>query len=214
MIEKLLKNLEEVNKMHPYEGLAVMKAFKGAVYPFDLLAIAVLNRSMSLTSAFITLMRSNNFVASVTLIRPQLDTFLRFAAGWLVTDPHAFVDDILDGKPVKDIRTEKGQKMTDRFLVSHFSKEYPWISRVYENTSGYVHLSDKHMFVNAKNSDSIQGRVIFKISDKDDHIPENFKIEAIAAFAEITKLILHRVYSWRYTKENSLQLERKASTTT
>jgi hypothetical protein len=50
--------------------------------------------------------------------------------------------------------------------------------------------------------DSKQRTTTSKISDKDDHIPEKFKVEAVMAFTKITKLILHRTYSWQYTKDN------------
>ena len=69
MNARLLHDLEKSNDAHQKEGEAIMKAFEGALYPFDLLAIAVLNRSMSLTSGFISLMRRDNFVAAAPLIR-------------------------------------------------------------------------------------------------------------------------------------------------
>lgn len=202
MIIQLLEDLEKLNDAHLEQGKAIMKAFGGAVYAFDLLSFAVLNRSMSLTSGFITLMRKDNFVAAAPLIRIQLDNFLRYVAGWLVSDPHGFAVKILSGKHIKNIKTKEGKRMTDRFLVDEFSKEFKWIKSVYKNTSGYIHLSDKHMLINITELDSKQRTITSKISDKDDHIPEKFKVEAVVAFTEITKLVLYRTNSWRYTKDN------------
>lgn len=202
MITQLLNNLETSKNAHLKEGEAITKAFGGALYPFDLLAFAVLNRSMSITSGFITLMRKDNFVAAAPLIRLQLDNFLRFAAGWLVSDPHKFAVEVLEGIAIKNLKTKDGHKMTDRFLVEHFSKEYDWIQNVYEKTSGYIHLSDKHMFVIVTDVNSKEKTITCRISDKDEHLPKEVKVEAIKAFSEITKILLHRVYSWRYTKEN------------
>lgn len=202
MIAQLLEDLEKSNKVHLYEGKAVLEAFGGAMYPFDLLTIAVLNRSMSLTSGFVTLMRLDNFVSAVPLIRLQLDNYLRFAAGWLVSDLHEFAIKVLTGVHIKELKTRNGKKMTDGFLVKEFSKEHKWIERVYKNTSGYIHLSEKHMLINVVELDTAERSEVIKISDKDDHVPEHLKAEAIMAFAEITKLVLHRVYSWRYTKDN------------
>ncbi|MBA7680654.1 hypothetical protein ES703_88975 [subsurface metagenome] len=209
MIAQLLNDLEKSNEIHLKEGEAVMKAFGGSIYPFDLLTFAVLNRSMSLTSGFVTLMRKDNFVAAAPLIRIQLDNFLRYAAGWIVSDPHEFAMKVLSNEPIRKMKTKEGKKMTDRFLVDEFSKEYKWIKSVYENTSGYIHLSDKHMFVNVTDLDFKQLTTTLKISDKDDHLPEKFKVEAIMAFAKITKLVLHRAYSWRYTKDNPQKLRNK-----
>lgn len=209
MIIQLLNDLEKLNSAHLEQGESIWKAFGGVVYPFDLLSCAVLNRSMSLTSGFITLMRKNNFVAATPLIRIQLDNFLRYAAGWLVSDPHEFVVKILSGENISNMRTKEGKRMTDRFLVDEFSKEYKWIKSVYKNTSGYIHLSDKHMLINITELDSKQRTTTSKISDKNDHIPENFKVEAVMAFTEITKLVLHRAYSWRYTKDKPQALRKE-----
>jgi len=202
MLAQLLEELEKLNNAHLEQGEAIGKAFGGAVYAFDLLSFAVLNRSMSLTSGFITLMGKDNFIAAAPLIRIQLDNFLRYAAGWLVSDPHEFAVKILSGEHISNIKTKEGKRMTDRFLADEFSKEYKWIKSVYKNTSGYIHLSDKHMLINITELDSKQGTTTSKISDKDDHIPEKFKVEAVMAFTKITELVLHRTYSWRYTKDN------------
>ena len=35
--------------------------------------------------------------------------------------------------------------MTDRYLVNTLSKKYEWMPRVYESTSGFIHLSEKHL---------------------------------------------------------------------
>lgn len=202
MVDQFLQDLEQYKKAHIAEAKAIAEASQGAVYPFDLLARAVLNRSMSLTSGFITLMRLDNFVSAAPLIRLQLDNHLRFAAGWLVSDPHDFAVKILEGTQVRHLKTRDGKKMTDRFLVEEFAREHPWIESVYENTSGYVHLSDKHLYANVRDMDDVSKTITFTVSATDEHLPEEIKVEAIMAFAEITKLVLHRAYSWRYTKEN------------
>jgi hypothetical protein len=65
------------------------------------------------------------------------------------------------------------------------------------------------MLINITELDSKQRTTTFKISDKDDHIPEKFKVEAVMAFTKITELILHRIYSWRYTKDNPQALRKQ-----
>lgn len=197
-----MKQLEELNKAHLDEGLKVMQADNGAAYPFDILTTGVLNRSMSLTSGFVTLMRKENYLAAVTLVRPQLDTFLRYAAGWLVADPHIFATEILEGKPVKDMKTRDGARMTDGFLADYFSSEYSWIANVYKETCGFIHLSEKHLLINVKYTNSEERTPTFTISDRHPHTPMETRAEAVLCLADITKAVLHRVYSWRCTKEN------------
>ena len=201
-MEDLLTKLETMKAAHLDEGMKVVQAYGGAAYPFDFLTWAVLNRSMSLTSAFITLMREVNYLAAVTLVRPQLDNYLRFAAGWLVSDPHQFAIAILEGIPVRRQKASDGHFMTDRYLVDHFKAEHPWIDSVYRETSGFVHLSEKHMFMNVESIDQKSRAETMLISDKHDHVPPEIKREAILCFLEITGLVLHRAYSWRMTKDN------------
>ena len=201
IINSLLDDLEMDNKLHVEEATELLKADNGNLYTIDFLAIAVLQRSMSLNSGFIALMKMDNYISAVPLIRLQLDNYLRFAAAWLVSNPHDFAFKILSGVPVRKQKTKEGKDMTDTMLVKKFSEEHEWISKVYKNTSGYVHLSEKHLFANVVNINPEDMSFIMKISDKADNVPDKYKVEAIMAFAEITKLILHRVYSWRCTKD-------------
>ena len=188
---KLLDDLEKYNKNHVKEAETLLIADEGKMYPFDYLAIAVLNRSMSLTSGFIALMRLDNYISAVPLIRLQLDNFLRFAAGWLVSDPHLFAIELLKGVHVRKMKDQNSNCMTDYFLVKEFSKEkgYEWIQKVYDNTSGYIHLSEKHFYANTVELNTKERTEVFKVSDKSDNVPTEFKIEAILAFREITKMI-------------------------
>jgi hypothetical protein len=68
--------------------------------------------------------------------------------------------------------------MTDKFLVKKFSEEYKWIEKVYNNTSGYIHLSEKHLFANVANLNPEDMSFIMKVSDRSDNVPDKFKIEA------------------------------------
>lgn len=201
-INQILDSLEQNNEMNVKEAEALLTTNNGNLYPLDFLAIAVLNRSMSLTSGFVTLMRLDNYISSIPLLRLQLDNYLRFAAASLVTDPHDFAMEILRGKRVDKLKTKDGDVMRDSFLVEIFSKENKWISKVYENTCGYIHLSEKHMHLTNVCLNSQERTGIFKVSDRSENVPGEFKLEAISAFTEISKLVLHIIYSWRYTKDN------------
>jgi hypothetical protein len=88
--------------------------------------------------------------------------------------------------------------MHDSYLVGKLENDFQWIRSVYENTSGYVHLSEKHFFnsVNGKEGNSIQ----FKIIDQYEYLDDQIYEEAIEAFKTITDAIFHYIYSWTYTK--------------
>jgi hypothetical protein len=102
---------------------------------------------------------------------------------------------------VRKLRDKKGELMTDQYLVSCLSEQNPWIRRVYEQTSGYIHLSSKHIF-NALNPGDGTGPGSIAIGKEDEFIPDSARVEACLAMQAITDLILHYLDSWRAVKDN------------
>src|SRR5271157_384961 len=115
-------------------------------FPLDLLAVATLNRSLCLIAGFCTLIESKNIVAAAPLLRMQLDNCLRFSAAWLVEEPHEFAKRVVEGIPISSLKDRRGHCMTDKYLKDTLAAEYPWLKPTYERSSGYVHLSEKHIF--------------------------------------------------------------------
>jgi len=89
--------------------------------------------------------------ASKSLLRIQLDTFIRFHALAISKDSNKFVNDILDGRHIRNMKDKDGNKMTDGYLVDLLSYEYPWLKDVYKNLSGYIHFSGNHLFRSVEN---------------------------------------------------------------
>ncbi len=197
-----VEKLRQFRNDHLEMGKLILSAHGGDLYRFDLLAVATLNRSMCLLKGFCDLIVSENFVAAAPLVRLQLDNCLRFFAGWLVSDPHEFAYQILGGKQIRNLFDRDGNKMTDRYLVEKFSeKEDARFLTLYIQTSGYVHLSNKHMF-SAIGNESNEGSIRLKITDKDVFVSDELYLEAINSFAAVTKKLLEYMYGWAYTKEN------------
>jgi hypothetical protein len=211
--EEIVKRVEKLRQLrndHIEMGKLILSAHGGDLYGFDLLAVATLNRSMCLLKGFCDLLVSENFVAAAPLVRLQLDNCLRFFTGWLVPAPHDFAYQILDGKQVKNLLDQEGKKMTDRYLVEKFSeKEDARFLALYTQTSGYVHLSNKHMF-NAMGHVSKEGNFRLKITDKDAFVSTELYLEAINSFAAVTKKLLKYMYGWACTKENPEITEKHA----
>jgi hypothetical protein len=200
-LEIALHKLESTEKQLLDTGLAIGKAYGGAFYGLDFLAFAVLKRSLALIAGFSTLLRAKNFVCAAALVRLHLDSLLRFAAATLVDEPHKFATAVLNGHHVRKLRDKRGELMTDQYLVSCLSAQNPWIRRVYEATSGYIHLSRKHIF-NALNPGDATGPGSMALSKEDEFIPDSARVEACAAMEAITDLILHYLDSWRAVKDN------------
>ena len=171
-------------------------------YPLDYLAVAVLNRSLSLISGFCTLIENENFVAAMALVRLQLDNCLRFSAIWLTENPQEFAMQIIGGTKVEKIKDRDGNLMRDSYLRDKMNKEYPWVTSVYNHTSGYIHLSNRHIS-SAMRPGAEDHTVEIKVGIKDQFVTADEYLEAIGAVTEITQILLGYVNHWGCTKRGA-----------
>ena len=171
------------------------------IYPVDMLAIGVINRSLSLTYGFSTLIKSKNYIAAAHLVRPHLDNYLRFYAVWLVDNPHDFASLVLKGERIDKLKDKKGKYLRDSYLVEIATKEYPWMANVYTVTSGFIHLSKKHVFTSTKLKNSKERTAEFLVSKTDKYVPKESIIEGIECMTEISYCILNLLLGWTETKE-------------
>ena len=146
-------------------------------------------------------MEANNYLCAAPLVRLQLDSVLRFSGAALVDDPHDFALKILAGTPVRRIKDRDGEPMTDARLVGKLKGDYPWMPNVYEFTSGFIHLSEKHI-IHTVHKLGDDGTMQTMIGPGDEHVPDEFKLEAIQALDAITDVALHFVLSWVLTKRD------------
>ena len=201
-LTKDIEDLESLRKAHVSKAKEILTAFNGLMYPVDILAMAVLNRSIDLLQGFCLLMKEENYLAAAPLVRLQLDNLLRFQAVWLVSDPHDFVMKVMNGTPVKNLKDRQENKMHDSFLVKELSKKKPWAQGVYEATSGFVHLSEKHIFGLFEKPIESGGKFEISIGRSGKKVPIQMKIEAVLAFREITNEILIFVDDWITAKQS------------
>ena len=200
-IKEAIEILSEANEQHLDLGKKMSEAYQGAIYKMDLFAAAVLNRSLYLIEGFSMLVSDHNYISAVPLLRLQLDNALRFHAAWLVDEPHQFVTDVIAGKQIRNIKDSHGNKMTDAYLVSKLSEEYDWIDKVYKKTSGYIHLSESHIF-NAVHQGVSERTIIVNIGRGKIPVSDDIFLDLIGAFIETTKIVLKYVNSWIYTKNH------------
>jgi hypothetical protein len=204
-VESSIARLDELDEAHLALGDQMLQAFGGTMYGMDLLAVGALNRSKAHIAGFRQLVHSKNLVCAGALLRLQLDTALRFHAAWLVSDPHDFALAVLRGEHVRTMKDRSGKKMTDVYLVEALGREHSWVPRVYERTSGYVHLSNTHLLSAmspAAGSDDSNRLIHLKISAEDQPLPDWIYVEAVDAFCAATELLLQYVRGWAITKAN------------
>jgi len=200
----LTEKIEQLrHHVNSYKELWLMtaKADGGAIFPVDMLSTAVTHRAMCLVSGFCDLIERKNFICAAALVRLMLDNLLRFYAVWLVDNPHDFATEFLKGKEIRKIKDRNGNKMTDKYLVDQLSKEYPWLSNTYRETSGYIHLSSKHYFNTVREVHDKERSITTAIGPFDTSITNEVREEAIDAMLEISNAVMRYLYGWAHTKK-------------
>ncbi len=149
MRQDLLTQIEALKasrQAHAKIAFEVLKAAEQKVYAVDFVALGVLHRSIALIDGFTRMVEEKNALCANALLRLQLDNIIRFYAFWLVDDPDSLVLKLLEGGQLNKEKSKNGRLLTDAYLVSEAEKLYPWLKSVYEETSGFIHLSDTHLY--------------------------------------------------------------------
>jgi hypothetical protein len=200
-VNELISKLRSYREKHFELGKRVLEADDSAVYPLDLLIIASINRSLCLIKGFTSLIEQKNFISAAPLLRLQIDNCLRISAGTLVINPHEFAVKIFEGERVSNMKDKNGERMTDKYLSEELSEDYPWITDVYQESSGYIHLSEKHM-LNAITTNKARHGLSMKISDEDAFVSDDVYADSIQSFIYATDLLFRYIDGWVFTKDN------------
>lgn len=198
-LEEYLVRLREVDQFQVDLAKSIMEADGGALYSEDFLYLAALNRSRSNIDAFICLLERKNFIGAIPFIRMQLDSVLRLYALLLVDDPSALSHELLKGQSINKKKTRSGDKLHDGYLRDEVAKKEPWIKKVYESGSGFIHLSEKHIFSLFTDQEE-RGSFQIAIGPAQKHIDEEKWIEAVAAMSHITELVISLCRGWAQRK--------------
>ena len=176
----------------------------GAVFfPLDLLAYAALKRNLSTAAALALLVENFNLVSARALLRVHIDTSLRFAAAWFVDKPQDFASAVHGGARIDKMKDTQGRKLTDARLVELLSPDHPWLPAVYENLSGFVHLSGSHVAASITALDTHTRKVSFHIGKSDYHYPPFSWIEVLDCVHESTAILSHYLRGYIATKAMS-----------
>jgi hypothetical protein len=179
---------------------AMMESGNG-FYHLDLYINGIASRSLSLIYGFETLIRSNNYMSAAHLARPHLDNYLRLFAAWQVNAPHDFASKVMNGEMVRNLYDKNEKKMTDSYLSSLASKQFPWIQEVYNETSGFIHFSHKHIFTALKKSTKSSNSLVSVVSKYDNSVSNYSKIEACNCMIEISNCIIQLIFGYVITKQ-------------
>lgn len=204
-VQNRLAMMEGVQREQSLLAKRMLEACEGAFYGVDLLAVTALNRSLAHCGGIKVLIEAWNIMCAGVVLRLQLDTVLRFYAATLVEDPQEFAFAVLEGQPIKKMKSKDGKLLQDAYLVQRLGEEYPWIPRVYKETSGYVHFSDKHMLT-ALFHDAQRG-LRMKVSPIDEETPEELYLEIVEAFLATTDILTRYIEGWVSAKNTPEMIE-------
>ena len=163
--------------------------------------MASAKRSLATIDGYTTLITAHNFTCAAALVRLHLDTALRIFAGSLVADPHDLAKKIMAGEHVRRIKDKHGQQMKDDYLVRQLSTQCKWVASVYARASGYIHVSDMHVWNTfIPNDGTGQGRMAMTSADA--FIDDKTRSDTTIGMIAITDIILDCLVAWAYRKEN------------
>ena len=196
-LEKLSKHQDHLR----YLGHEVIVARNGTLHPLDFVVIGIVKRSLSIASAFNTLVNDWNMVCARALLRMQIDTVIRFSAFSISGDSHQMAVEVMQGNQINKMKDRDGHTMTDAYLVEKLSHELDWMTTVYQITSGYVHFSERHLFDPIASLEEDGRLVEFVINDKDEKFPESSWHETVSCFNQCTEIILANLKGYKHNKE-------------
>lgn len=204
-VESKCDELRQMWNQHLEVGTLFLGPKGRGLHFVDFLAIAVLDRSLSLIRGFLRLVEDENMITASIMCRCQLDNGLRFFATTLTDKPDALVKNILAGSPINRFNDRTGKKMTDSHLKAELGKHVSWVPTLYEQASGYVHLSEQHIYNSLGIADESGTRLV-KIDGRDgDRWTVKARVETIHSFCSATQLLLEVVEMWGVSDKRKVE---------
>lgn len=183
MTEKRIVRLMELRK----QGISLTKGIIGeTLFKEDFFFCASADRCLNLIDGFTDMLRKRNLTCVGALLRLQMDNCMRSYAAFIAKDKETVIDCIISGDSINKQLSKDGTKMTDGYLKRELSKVDTRFADVYNQASGYIHLSEKAFYqtVVKVEDDSIEWQVGRELPEKRNSV----LIEAADAFIHFVKL--------------------------
>jgi hypothetical protein len=196
-IVQKLAGLRHLIKIHIEVIMKYKQAHDGDVYMTDLWFDTTMNRSILPIEGFATMTEARNGYCALAMVRLHIDTAARLFAISRVANPDDFVLRVMRGEQINKLTDRDGKRMTDAHLVELLAKDNrEWIKRVYDTTSGNVHMSGRHIFMMASPDPDEEDAIPSNIGVVDENWSEASMEEAIECVATIAELILTMALEW------------------
>jgi len=211
-VENLLAKLGQLKDQVTQQLVSALTADEGRVFSTDLVALGAARRTYALIDGFVALLRQRNPLCCGALLRLQLDTAMRFYACWLVDKPEEVALALLNDRHLDKIKSREGKRLADAYLHEQLSKQYgDWVSRVYGNTSGFVHFTGRAMTEASLKYDADAHLVTVSLQGPGRVWTEPEMVEMVSVFVESVGITVNLLYSRSYTKSLGAKLRLKSS---
>ena len=176
----------------------VLEADNGNLYATDFLVTTMLQRTFGVLDALIDAVDTFNLHAAAPLLRLQLDTLFR--AHYLATcgDSDDLSLKVLAGTQFRHIKDSDNKSLTDARLKDLAAEMHPWAGAVYDQTSGWVHLSVNHMMATIRAG--AEGSVEIRVPLPKELVPEELWLEILEAATHATEEFFAWVELWEANK--------------
>jgi len=199
-----LAHLERHERAFLSLGKETMSAGGGALFTLDLYVMGAVKRSLAVSAGFRALVSHQNLLCAGALLRMQLETALRFFGVGLTTKPQEVALLLLGGAHLRKMKDRDGQLMTDAYLARRLSEHAPWVQRVYQETSKFVHFTEKQIFAALVSVDD-ETRSFQMLLSRRDEVEDSVVLEAIEAFDAATRLLGGLIHEWKELKNTPHQ---------
>ena len=171
------------------ELIGISKKIIGdSLYMEDLFFTSAIDRSVALLDGLASMLQLRNLTCAGIILRSQLDNCMRVFAAFIAEDRKKFIEDFMDGKKISQMKDNQGNKMTDVNLRKRLSQYDNQLDTVYQNSSGYVHLSNKAFFMSTTIPEDKENTFEFKVGLPIKEKANPILLEFLDAFMHYVKL--------------------------
>ena len=157
---------------------------------YDLFLCPLLNRSIQLSQGFMALIKQRNLTCAGSMLRLQLDNCMRLYASTIANDQNALIDCVISGGKIGDLTDKNGKKMRDSILKDGLAQYDSRFADVYDNTSGYIHYSEKSFYQSISASKGGDYDISIQISKEPSEKVNEALCECAEAFIYFTGFFL------------------------
>lgn len=205
-LNSLFEQLENLKKRHFDIFYMLQGNSNDDIYHLDMFLKPVLKRSLDLTDSFSILVNKWHYSISGSILRMQIDNLLRVFYVFQRKDNDKIFIEFLRTGSFRFLKHTDNKKITDKLLIEVASKNYPWIEKVYIETSKFIHLSTKHFFATIINMDKSERTMEEYFGVGFFYWPEFSIFEEMSAFIHTTNSLLELMMGWINIKRQKKNL--------